>query len=125
MHSARTDLVDSEHEVRSYLGRYVGKGSQKELPLGVSAAGRWWGRSRSLRLELLREVVTHRPGEVDVAEAEARVVRGLRRWLRGRLSFKVRGGVFGDAAGRFAPDAVGVFDLLTGFFGVPIEGMTT
>jgi hypothetical protein len=115
-HAARVDAIRSEQEVRSYLGRYLGKARQKELPDGVESAGRWWGRSKGLELSLLREVVTQGLEERFPRLVECRVRRLLRAWLRKRLGFKVIGGVLPDWRGRFAKDAVAVLDELVAFY---------
>jgi hypothetical protein len=59
LHSVKVESVRGERKVRSYLGRYLGKGRQKCLPEGMEGAGRWWCRSRGLVLEIVRQIVTH------------------------------------------------------------------
>jgi len=116
-HSVKVDAIRGEHEVRSYLGRYLGKSRQKSLPEGVSSAGRWWGRSKGLKLQLVRELVTQGQAEGLPRAAACRVARSLRAWLSKRLGYRVRGGVFRDWAGRFAAEAVPVLDALQAFYG--------
>jgi hypothetical protein len=81
-HGAKAEIIRTEGGARSYLGKYLGKGRQKLLPVGVEGAGRWWGNSRSLRLDLLDEVVGCEANGEVWARAEARVVRGVRKYLQ-------------------------------------------
>jgi len=122
-HSVKVDAIRGERAVRSYLGRYLGKSRQKSLPLGVSSAGRWWGRSKRLKLELVRELVTQGKAERLPRTAACRAARSLRTWLSKRLGFRVRAGKFRDWAGRYATEAVQVHDALRAFYGVDAEGV--
>jgi hypothetical protein len=121
-HAVKVDSIRSEEQVRSYLGRYLGKSRQKSLPDGVSAAGRWWGRSKGLKLELKRELVTQGQAERLPRTNACKVARSLRTWLGKRLGFKVRGGAFRDWGGRFAAEAVPVLDALQAFYGTDAQG---
>ncbi len=116
-HAVRVDTVEDQRDVRWYVGRYLGKARQKSLPDGVELGGRWWGRSRGVELQVLREVVTQETGEIEARRLEARAVRSLRRWLSGKLRFRVRSGTFVDWRDRFATSAVEVLDQLQAFYG--------
>ena len=118
-HGVDVQPVRTEKAARSYLGRYLGKARQKDLPSGVAGAGRWWGRSRSLQLEVVREAVTHSVDSAAPDRIASRVSRSVRRWLGRRLGMRVRGGVFVDWSGRFAPAAAAVFDALQEFYRRP------
>jgi hypothetical protein len=74
-----------------------------------------------LKLKLVRELVTQGQAEGLPRAAASRAKRSLRKWLSKRLSFKLRGSVFRDWAGRFAEDAVGVLDALEAFYGSDAE----
>jgi hypothetical protein len=97
-YAVRVEAAQGEESVRSYLGRYLGKGRQKSLPAGVGAAGRWWGRSKGLGLALKRELVVQGFDERMPRDAAARAQRSFRRWLSHRLKYRVHGGVFLDCA---------------------------
>src|SRR5689334_14921010 len=84
-HAVRVDPLAHQRRARSYLGRYLGKVRQKSLAAGVLWPGRWWGRSRSLRLEAVREIVTHSKEEPIRERLAVLVVRTLRRWLSRRF----------------------------------------
>lgn len=115
-HAVRVEAVAGQRQVRSYLGRYLGKQRQKLLPPGVRGAGRWWGRSRGLELAIIREVVTHGREGTEVGPVAARVLRSMRRWLSGRLKFRVRGGQVVDWSGKLSGDAAGLVDRLLAFY---------
>jgi len=115
-HGVKVDAIEGERQVRSYLGRYLGKSRQKSLPEGVSSAGRWWGRSRGLKLKLVRELVTQGQAERLPRAAACRARRSFRKWLSKRLALKLRGSVLRDWAGRFAGEAVQVLDALEAFY---------
>ena len=117
-HGVQVQDVRHERAARHYLGRYMGKEQQKRLPRGVIGAGRWWGRSRSLRLDQLCEVVTHdradgirRPGELQVA-------RCLRRYVGKVLKGKFRGGMLLDWGGSTSATLHAMAVQLREFFGV-------
>jgi hypothetical protein len=117
-HAVRVESVSGQKQVRSYLGRYLGKQRQKLLPPGVEGAGRWWGRSRRLELEIVREIVTHGRENIEVCAVSAKVLRSLRRWLSGRLKFRIRGGQLVDWSGRLSADGADVIDGLLAFYGL-------
>ncbi len=98
-HAVLVEAIDEEGAARKYVGRYVGKGRQKQLPPGVAQGGRWWGRSRRLTLALVDEIVTSHAGTMAVDRQASRVARGVRRYLSKVLGFKVRGGRFVDWRG--------------------------
>jgi hypothetical protein len=98
-HGVRVEAVTSPTGARSYVGRYFGKQRQKQLPNGVSGAGRWWGRSRGLALALAEEVVTSQAKAQDNNRVEVWVTRQVRRYLTRRFGRKFRGGFFVDWGG--------------------------
>ena len=116
-HAVKVESVRGERGVRSYLGRYLGKGRQKELPVGVEAAGRWWGRSKGQALEPKLVLVTREREGTMRHPLEVRVVRSLRRWLRGELGFRVSGGLFTDWGGRLSERMSAVAVQLQKFYG--------
>jgi hypothetical protein len=98
-HGVKVETVASATGARSYVGRYFGKERQKQLPEGVAQAGRWWGRSRGLELDLLAEVVACGFKSQERDREKSFVVRQCRRYLRRRLGFKFAGGTFVDWGG--------------------------
>ena len=98
-HAVKVESVASPVGARWYVGRYFGKQRQKKLPAGVSGAGRWWGRSRGLVLDLVEEVVTCRAKAQADDRVEVWVTRQLRRYLTRRFGRKFRGGFFVDWGG--------------------------
>jgi len=123
-HGVKVDAVRSERGARSYLGKYIGKGRQKVLPEGVGSAGRWWGRSRSLRLMALDEVVSYDPEEAIRRPAELRIMRAVRRYLSKVFSAgravrrKFRGGAFPDYGGELSKKLHAMVVRLREHFGV-------
>jgi hypothetical protein len=115
-HAVKVEAIRTERGVRSYLGRYVGKGRQKELPAGVEHAGRWWGRSKGQTLTLRLELVTREREGTSHHALEVRVLRSVRRWLRGELGFRVSGGTFTDWGGRLSGRLVEVAIKLQEFY---------
>jgi len=99
-HGVQAEIVRVDRAASSYPGRYVGKLRQKALPEEVVAAGRWWGRSRGLQLEVLADAVALAKGEIVPRRVEVRVVRFARRFLCGLLGFRCRGGLVVDWSGR-------------------------
>lgn len=99
-YAVRVEQVANPQGARSYVGRYMGKQRQKSLPAGVSGAGRWWGRSRDLQLELVTEVVTCQYKAQDGNYTEIWVARQLRRYLTRVFGRKFRGGFFVNWGGR-------------------------
>jgi hypothetical protein len=91
-HGVKADAVRSQQGALSYLGRYLGKERQKELPAGVEGAGRWWGRSRSLRLATLDEILWFDHAERVRRPVELRIVRILRRFISKRFGRRYWGG---------------------------------
>lgn len=116
-YGAKVDPIRGEREARVYLGVYVGKQRQKMLPAGVKAAGRWWGRARRLTLETLTCVETCAKGGAQHSAAEVRIVRGVRRYLRGRLGFKFRGGMLLDWGGSLSGGVAHVVEELRRYYG--------
>lgn len=115
-HAVRVDAVKSDKASRKYVGRYLGKARQKLLPPGVEAGKRWWGRSRSLALGVLADVVVLAEGETVARPTAARVVRCLRRFLSGELGYRFRGGAFPDWGGALAARAASLVDPLEAHF---------
>lgn len=99
-HGVKVDSIRSQGGARSYLGRYIGKEKQKELPAGVDGAGRWWGRSRGLPLALLEDILWLDRSEGFKRPAQLRIVRVLRRYIGKRFRRRYRGGAFLDYGGK-------------------------
>jgi hypothetical protein len=99
-HGVKADAIASQRGVRRYLGTYIGKEKQKELPPGVDGAGRWWGSSRGLPLALLEDVIWRDAAEDFRKPVELRMVRVLRRYIAKRFKRPFRGGVFVDYGGK-------------------------
>jgi hypothetical protein len=99
-HGVRVDAIRSQGGALSYLARYLGKERQKQLPPGVEGAGRWWGRSRSLSLAALDEVVWLDRSNGIRKEVELRIVRILRRYVSRWTGRAYRGGAFLDYSGK-------------------------
>ncbi len=118
-HAAKVEVIEDERRVRSYVGSYLGKARQKVLPPGVECAGRWWGRSRGLRLALLEEVVTCEAGDTFAVREGVRIVRCVRRYLSKRFGFKFRGGAFVDQGGELSAQLQAIVVQLRAFFGTP------
>lgn len=115
-YAVKVEAIRGERAARHYLGRYLGKARQKLLPPGVEAAGRWWGRSRSVTLSVLADVVVMVEGETVPQAVESRVVRSLRRFFRGEMGFRYRGGLIVDWNGRLASRAAALVGPLRGFY---------
>jgi hypothetical protein len=122
-HAVKVDPVRGDREVRSYVGRYLGKGRQKTLPAGIDGAGRWWGRSRGLGLVMLRQIVTHLPEGTYMRQESICLMRSFRRWLSGVVHFRAKSGTFIDWRGTMAARAVGVVDELIKFYLREISGV--
>lgn len=118
-HAVKVDRLRSERGARDYLGRYLGKGRQKSLPPGVEAAGRWWGRSRSLELAKLDEIVTGGAKDWRSDRASQQVVRCLRRYVGKVFGGKFRGGMFVDRGGALSARLVELAARLRSYFGTP------
>jgi len=116
-HSARVDQVRDQRAARSYLGRYLGKVDQKNLPPGIEQAGRWWGSSRSLRPVVLDSVLTCEAGSAATHAAGVRSVRVLRRWLSRQLGWKFRGGSFVSWGDRLVPRLLRAVSEVRAFYG--------
>lgn len=115
-HGALTERIRAEKGARSYVGRYVGKERQKLLPPGVEHAGRWWGRSRSMALKLVTEVVFSTAGSGSINPIAVQIVRGVRAYVSKRLGWKFRGGRFVTWGGRLSADVAGVTERLREFY---------
>jgi hypothetical protein len=98
-HGVRVDAIKSQTAARRYMGQYVGKEKQKELPKGVDGAGRWWGRSRGLRLAVLEEIIWLDRTDGYRREIQLRIQRVLRRYIEKRFRRRYRGGAFIDYGG--------------------------
>lgn len=118
-HAVRVETIREQGAARAYLGRYLGKARQKELPPGVANSGRWWGRSRGLRLAPLVEIVGCEQRDCDPVPSGVRIVRTLRRWLSRELGWKFRGGRFVSWGDELAPRLVKAADELIAFYGMP------
>lgn len=118
-YSVRVDPVRDQMAARSYVGRYLGKVDQKNLPPGIERAGRWWGSSRGLHLEVLESVLTCEAGSVATHPEGVRTVRVLRRWLSRQLGWKFRGGRFVSWGDRLVPRLGKAVRELRAFYGTP------
>jgi hypothetical protein len=97
---------------------------QKQLPEGVDGAGRWWGRSRSLDLVVLEDIVWLDLEEGVTREAELRIVRILRGYIRRRFGWKFKGGAFLDFGGRLSATLAEMAARLRAHYGeTPSEGV--
>lgn len=121
LYAAKVDVIRSEEAVRKYLAHYLGKGRQKRLPMGIDGACRWWGASRSVRLQVLREVVSWRKGEPRGNAAETRIVRTWRRFVSRLMGFKYKGGRIVDWKGEVSGRALRAAEELCAHYG---ESMT-
>jgi hypothetical protein len=116
-YAVQIERIEHERVARWYVGRYLGKGKQKQLPEGVVYAGRWWATSRGLELIRLREVVTSTREHPALDRVAVRVVRAIRRWLSRKLGFRVRSGKFLDWGGKKSAAAAEMIDRLVEYFG--------
>lgn len=98
-HAVKVEAVANPLGSRSYLGRYLGKERQKKLPAGVDGAGRWWGRSKGLDLQLESEVISCQFRAQQANGIDLWVSRQVRRYLTRRLGWKFRGGMLVDWGG--------------------------
>jgi hypothetical protein len=101
-HGVQADAIRSQNGARSYVSRYIGKERQKELPEGVDGAGRWWGRSRGLRLAVLEDIVWLDRSEGVRRPKQLRIVRILRRFIEKTFRRRYPGGAFVDYGGKLA-----------------------
>jgi hypothetical protein len=71
--------VYSVGQVMSYISKYIGKQSQKEVPEGFTNVGRFWGVSRG--------IVTYEEYDIPVESRNTmiRCTRIIRRWYKARL----------------------------------------
>lgn len=116
-HGVLVDEVRSQGGALSYVARYLGKERQKRLPEGVEGAGRWWGRSRSLKLATLAEVVWLDRAEGIRRAPELTIVRVLRRYVSKCTGRRYRGGAFVDYGGRLSARLRGMVESLRAFYG--------
>ena len=120
-HGVRVDAIRSQEGARHYLGRYLGKERQKRLPEGVDGAGRWWGRSRSLELVVLEDIVWMDREDGITREAELRIVRILRGYIRRRFGWRFKGGAFLDFGGRLAATLAQLGCEAQGYYGATLD----
>ncbi len=114
--AVKVEPIRGERAARYYLSRYLGKARQKLLPVGVEAAGRWWGRSRSVELTVLADVVVMAEGETVADWTSSRVLRSLRRFFRGEMKFRYRGGLIVDWNGRLSTRAASLVGPLSSYY---------
>jgi hypothetical protein len=118
-HAVKVEQIETDRAARGYVGRYVGKARQKCLPDGVEGAGRWWGRSRSLNLVMLDEVVSGEQGMKHAIPEGARITRVLRKYISKKFKRKFRGGMFLDWGGDLAAKLNAMSVVLKGYYGTP------
>lgn len=116
-HGVRVGPIQSQTGVRHYLRHYMGKERQKRLPEGVDGAGRWWGRSRSLKLAVLEEIVWMDRSDGVVREEEKRIVRILRGYIRRKFGWRFKGGAFLDFGGRLSATLAELAERLRAHYG--------
>jgi hypothetical protein len=117
--AVKVDAITSERAARNYVGRYLGKARQKVLPVGVAGAGRWWGRSRSLKLMLLEEVVAGEKGMRKPIPEGLRIQRCLRKYVSKVFKGKFRGGMFLDWGGQLTARLEEMSRILKAYYGTP------
>jgi hypothetical protein len=123
-HGAKVRVVKNQMRSRLYLVRYVGKEIQKKLPAGVAAAGRWWGRSRGMKLDLVLQLVSCEAGATRANPARVRVLRTVRRFLGKEFGHKFRGGAFVHWGDKLITRLLTVVEQLRAFYGdVAVEDM--
>ena len=74
-----------------------------------------------MRLSVLAEVVVMAEGETVPHEVEARVLRSLRRFFRGQMGFRYRGGLVVDWNGHLASRAAALVGPLRSFYTSSLE----
>jgi hypothetical protein len=116
-HGVKVDSIKSQGGATRYLGQYIGKERQKELPKGVDGAGRWWGRSRGLKLAMLEDIAWLDRSEMLRRNAQLRIARILRRFLEKRFRRRYRGGSFIDYGGKLSAMLAGLTGRLREFYG--------
>ncbi len=116
-HGVKVDEVRSQGGALSYVARYLGKERQKQLPVGVEGAGRWWGRSISLRLATVAEVVWLDRAEGIQRGPELTIVRILRRYISRCTRRPYRGGAFLDYGGALSARLAAMVAVLKAFYG--------
>jgi len=116
-HGVRVDAIQSQGGSRNYLGRYVGKELQKDLPENLNGAGRWWGRSRSLKLALVEDIVWLDLSEGLRRPAELRIVRILRGYVERAFGRRYRGGAFVDYGGKLSAKLAEMAKILADHYG--------
>jgi len=119
-HGAKAERIESEHAARVYLGRYLGKARQKVLPLGVDGAGRWWGRSRSLELVLLEEIISGEAKQARPIREGLQIHRCLRKYVSKVFKRKFRGGRFLDWGGELSQKLKSMIPRLVEEYGQPM-----
>jgi hypothetical protein len=120
-YGTKVEVIENQLRSRSYLGRYVGKERQKALPAGVAAAGRWWGRSQGMELDLVLELVSCEAGGTRANPARVRVLRSVRRFLGKVFGHKFRGGAFVHWGDKLITRLLTVVEPLRAFYGdVPV-----
>ena len=116
-HGVKVDAIQSQRGARHYLAKYIGKEKQKELPAGVDGAGRWWGRSRGLRLAMLEDIVWLDRSDMFRRPAQLRIVRALRGYIERRFRRRYRGGAFVDFGGTLSAKLAELAVRLREFYG--------
>jgi hypothetical protein len=118
-YAVRVEPIREEGAARAYVGSYLGKARQKALPPGVAGSGRWWGRSRSLRVVALVEIIACERGDAASMRSGVRIVRSLRRWLSRELGWKFRGGRFVSWGDELTSRMAKAAHELIAFYGMP------
>jgi hypothetical protein len=89
---------------------------QKSLPAGVYRAGKWWGKSRSLKLQPALEVIGCEAGKDAPRWVEVRVLRCALLFIRRWYARGFQGGVLTDWKGEFSERLRGVVEQLWAYF---------
>ena len=116
-HGVKVDSIRSQGGAKRYLGQYIGKERQKELPKGVDGAGRWWGRSRGLKLAVLEDIVWLDLNDMVPRKPQLRIVRILRRFIEKRFRRRYRGGAFIDFGGVLSATLARLAEQLRKYYG--------
>ncbi len=117
-HSVKVQAVEDQTLARRYLVAYFGKAEQKQMPVGIARAGRFWAASQDLVMVPVDAVVTSPPKGPSHDPAAMQVVRGVRRFVSKVVGFKWTGGRIVDWEGTLSARAASVMAALSKFYGL-------